>query len=447
MASIKIVRYKANQRKDGRAPLALRITEHRKPRYIFLKQYVLEKEWDAKAQRVTRSHPNSVRLNQFLLHELTKANSVILDAANENLTLSSKEMIHRVKGVGTRLSFFALGAERIEQKYQSGVFTVAKSERAILHNVKDFLDYRHTAPNEVVLSEIRQRRKERHKAGMRDKEYFHKEVARFRADTSLYFEDINQAFLERYKTFCKSHLGQKKRTTSNNLIFIRTLFNQAIKRQLVKQEHYPFAGDGEIIRLERGNKIGLEREEIERIETLDLKPGTNMWHTRNVWLFAFYFAGMRISDVISLKWSDIENGRLYYVMNKNEKPVSLKIPDKAAAILQLYRDSTQHEQVVIFPFLNGVDWHDEYAIFTKTKNATSLLNRYLKHIARLCDIKKNLSNHIARHSFGNLAGDTISPIMLQKLYRHSNLKTTINYQANFIHKDADDALDSVLNGT
>ena len=34
--------------------------------------------------------------------------------------------------------------------------------------------------------------------------------------------------------------------------------------------------------------------------------------------------------------------------------------------------------------------------------------------------------------------------MLQKLYRHSNLKTTINYQTNFIHKEADDALDTVV---
>jgi hypothetical protein len=53
--------------------------------------------------------------------------------------------------------------------------------------------------------------------------------------------------------------------------------------------------------------------------------------------------------------------------------------------------------------------------------------------------------HIARHSFGNIAGDTIHPPMLQKLYRHSDLKTTLNYQANFIHKEADEALENVIN--
>jgi len=35
--------------------------------------------------------------------------------------------------------------------------------------------------------------------------------------------------------------------------------------------------------------------------------------------------------------------------------------------------------------------------------------------------------------------------MLQKLYRHSHISTTMGYQANFIHKDVDDALESVLN--
>ena len=53
--------------------------------------------------------------------------------------------------------------------------------------------------------------------------------------------------------------------------------------------------------------------------------------------------------------------------------------------------------------------------------------------------------HIARHTFGNISGDKISIQMLQKLYRHTSITTTIGYQANFIHKDADEALDSVTN--
>jgi integrase/recombinase XerD len=52
--------------------------------------------------------------------------------------------------------------------------------------------------------------------------------------------------------------------------------------------------------------------------------------------------------------------------------------------------------------------------------------------------------HIARHTFGNISGDKIPIQMLQKLYRHSSVTTTINYQANFMHKDTDDALYKVI---
>ena len=98
-----------------------------------------------------------------------------------------------------------------------------------------------------------------------------------------------------------------------------------------------------------------------------------------------------------------------------------------------------------FLFLSGINEKNAEAIFRKTRNATKLFNKFLKRIAQEANIEKNLSNHIARHSFGNIAGDKIHPLMLQKLYRHSDLKTTLNYQANFIHKDADEALDSVIN--
>ena len=52
--------------------------------------------------------------------------------------------------------------------------------------------------------------------------------------------------------------------------------------------------------------------------------------------------------------------------------------------------------------------------------------------------------HIARHTFGNISGDRIPIQMLQKLYRHSNIETTINYQKAF-NRGVDEALDAVLN--
>ena len=74
-----------------------------------------------------------------------------------------------------------------------------------------------------------------------------------------------------------------------------------------------------------------------------------------------------------------------------------------------------------------------------------MIDKYLRtQVAPAAKITKPLTMHIARHTFGNISGDKIPVQMLQKLYRHTDIKTTIGYQSNFIHKDVDEALDAVI---
>jgi len=442
MASIKIVRRKNKQKKDGTAPLALRISKDYKTNYSFLGQYVLAKDWDEVQGKVKRSHPNSTRLNNFLMKNLTEAQDVVFETNNK---ISTNEIKNKVKGKGHQKSFFQVAAERVKMKYERETFSVARAELSILYNIEEFFKLKNSYDREKIIDEIKQRRKDRVSKGRKGEYSILDSLRDFKKKNNFYFEDINTAFLDKYKTFCMVYLGQKTRTITNQLIFIRTLFNIAIKDGVVDAKYYPFSGEKEKIRIGSGHKIGLTENEVERIEALELERGSSIWHTHNVWLVAFYFAGIRISDIVQLKWSDFRDGRLLYVMNKNEKPLSLKTPDKAALILDEYKKERKLNNGYVFPFLRNVNPSDAKDIFLKTRNATKLFNKYLKRIAQRCDIEKNLSNHIARHTFGNIAGDKIHPLMLQKLYRHSDLKTTLNYQANFIHKSADDALDKVIN--
>ncbi|TXK74892.1 tyrosine-type recombinase/integrase [Mesonia sp. K4-1] len=442
MAAIKIVRRKNKQRKDGTAPLALRISENYQTNYCFLGQYVLEKHWNKETGLVKRSYPNSQQLNNFLRKKLTEAHNISFQSNNE---VSPKEIKKKIISAKIRKSFFLLATERILQKYDRGTFSVAKSELSILFNIEEFLNLIKTKSKSKIIEDIKQRRNDRISRARKSKNSFLDGVNYFKKKKSLDFKDIDQSFIERYKTFCSSYLGQKTRTITNQLIFIRTLFNIAIKEGVVDIKYYPFAGNKEKIKLKSGNKVGLNRKEIRQIELLQLEEGSIMWHTRNIWLVAFYFAGIRISDILKLKWSDFKDNRLYYVMHKNEKPLSFKVPIKAEAILANYKKNKDNNSNYVFPLIQHANINDPEDIYRKVKSSTKKLNKYLKLIASECNIKKNLSNHIARHSFGNLAGDKIHPLMLQKLYRHSDLKTTLNYQANFIHRDADEALDSVIN--
>ncbi|WP_026451309.1 tyrosine-type recombinase/integrase [Aequorivita capsosiphonis] len=442
MASIKIVLRKNMIRKDNTIPLAIRISENYKTNYKWLGQYVLEKDWDKNAGKAKRTHPYSKKLNNFLMKKLTEANDIYFDSKKE---LTTKQVKQKLKGAGGSKSFFDVASDRVKNKYERGTFSVAKSELSILYNLEEFLNLSTAKEKVVIIHEIKERRKARISKGRKGEHSFMDSVAYFKKNKTLKFQDINESFLDKYKDFCLVYLGQKTRTITNQLIFIRTLFNKAIKIGVVDVKYYPFGGEKEKIRIGSSHKIGLTSNEIEKIEILELEPNTSIWHTKNVWLIAFYFAGIRISDAVQLRWSDFKDDRLLYIMHKNEKPVSLKIPEKAVNILSQYKNCIAENHGYVFPFLNTTNISDNEEVFKKTRNATKLFNKYLKRIAIQCDIDKNLSNHIARHSFGNIAGDRIHPLMLQKLYRHSDLKTTLNYQANFIHKDADEALDSVIN--
>ncbi|MEP1032622.1 site-specific integrase [Ekhidna sp.] len=444
MASIKIVLRKEKRKKDGTYPLAIRIIKDRKPKYIHTDQSIDIKHWDDKERRVKKSHPNSVRLNNLLLAKLKEANDIALEIETDNKSISSKEIRKKIARKGRSVSFFQYGAERVKGKFISGVYAVAKPERSILCNIEEFVNHKPSTPIDDARKAIQERRRNRIGSSRKKGYSFLNELKTFDKNTSLFFEDINTAWINQFKIFCTSHLEMKKRTITNQLIFIRTLFNEAISDGVVDAKHYPFAGDNEKIRIGSSHKIGLTKEEVEKIEMLDLKEGESIWHARNAWLIAYYFAGIRISDTLNLKWEDFKDGRLFYIMHKNEKPVSLKVPEKAQTILGLYKNKSSRKKDFVFDYLKKADPSNSHDLFVKARNATSLINKYLKRIAEMAGIDKNLSNHIARHTFGNIAGDRIHPLMLQKLYRHGDLKTTINYQANFIHKEADEALDSVI---
>jgi len=91
-----------------------------------------------------------------------------------------------------------------------------------------------------------------------------------------------------------------------------------------------------------------------------------------------------------------------------------------------------------------VDPQDARKVRTRIKTVTRTCNRHLLTIATYLKIDKKLSMHIVRHSFGNISGSKILIQILQKLYRHSSVTTTIIYQSNFMQDDVDYALDLVV---
>ena len=412
MATVKVVlRKKVN--KDGTYPLALRVTKDRKTSFIHLGYNLLEKEWDKTLQRVKKSHPNSVRLNNYILKQLAESNDKFLELASQKTEVSSYSVKQKLKSKGTA-SFFKSAQTYIDDLKRSGKYNQYTPDKSRLNNFRVFLK-----------------------------------------EQDLSFSDITVSLLEKFKVYLKAGIPhpEKKtvrhmsdRTIINHMVVIRSVFSRAIKEGTIDKKLYPF-GPGKIkIKFPDSAKIGLQPEEVQALEDLELPLNSTDNHARNLWLFSFYLAGMRVSDVFRLKWSDIQNERLHYSMGKNDKGGSLKLPIKALNIISQYESQKNHENDYIFPELKRIEENSGKFIIQRTiAFASSRIDKFLnKNIAPKMGLNKPLTMHIARHTFGNISGDRIPIQMLQKLYRHSSITTTIGYQANFIHKETDEALESVI---
>jgi integrase/recombinase XerD len=399
MASIKIVLRKVIKQ-DGTSPLAIRITQDRKTSYVYLNYSVHADDWDSEEQRVKKSHKNSVRLNKFLVNKLAEVMDNALDLVKDRKEASAFAVRKASKSKKDG-SVFAQAQAYLDQLEKSN-FNRYDADKPRIKKLKIFLQH------------------------------------------DIAFSDFSEGLVLRFKAWLKSEFGMAERTAINHLMVVRDIFSTAIKNGSCDPKYYPF-GRGKVqIAFPKSMKIGAEATEVATLECLDLSDDKFLHHARNLWLFSFYFAGMRVSDLFRLKWSDFQNGRLYYRMGKNEKVDSLKVSDKVQAILSQY-EAGKDDSDYVFPELKGLSVNSNLTQIQRTiKYKLKPVNSALRLIADRAGISKKLTMHISRHTFGSISGDRIPVQMLQKLYRHSNISTTIGYQASFINKDADDALDTVI---
>jgi integrase/recombinase XerD len=403
MATIKAVLRKNGAETTLGYPIAIRFTQNRKSKYHYINHYSKEKAWDPVLGKVKSTHPLHLSLNVLIANKKLEIEKHLLELENKNKSFSLEQLKQKVIGGQSPVSFFQYADKYVDSIFSRGKINVAKSERSRINKFKEFLKGR-----------------------------------------SVEFFEVDVAMLKNLKIHLLSNENSEK-TVNNYFITIRTIFNKAIAEGLIGREYYPFGGRDKIqLKSIDGKKIGLESDELDLIRKVKLTEDSPNWHTRNVFLLSFNFAGIRISDLLILRWSDIQNNRLQYTMGKNHANVSIPLSAEAKEIIACYRDDRKSIDDFVLPYLKHANLDDPEDVQRKINAAISNLNKRLKKIATQAKVYKNISNHISRHTFGNIAGDKIPISVLQKLYRHKSLNTTAVYQGNFIHKDTDEALLKVV---
>ncbi|MBI9064944.1 MAG: site-specific integrase, partial [Marinilabiliaceae bacterium] len=246
----------------------------------------------------------------------------------------------------------------------------------------------------------------------------------------IYLKQIDYAFLTDFEAFLRAYQptesGQRPlahNTVMKHLSRFRTLMNLAIK--LGWMEHYPFKAYK--LSYKQSDRKYLSKEELSRIEAKRFKI-ERLQLTKDLFIFSCY-TGLAYSDVVQLEPNHITigidgNNWIFTHRKKTDNAVRIPILPTAHYLIDKYKDHPRSLH-------NGT-------LFPKISNQK--LNGYLKEIADLCEVDKNLTFHMARHTFATTV--TLSngvPIeTVSKILGHHRIATTQIYARVVENKVSED---------
>ena len=163
-------------------------------------------------------------------------------------------------------------------------------------------------------------------------------------------------------------------------------------------------------------EVYLDKEELDAFRKMyvQLPEGTTLFKSLEMYLFSCY-CGLRISDVVTLKWSevDLENGLIVKMQVKTKEEVKAPIFEYTRALLLKKSNSGK---------LLGTDGY----VFGDS--CIQVINRRLKELAEMAGVDKHITFHSSRHTFATLlVMDGVSIYKIQKFLGHKSVGMTERY--------------------
>tara|TARA_R110002167_G_scaffold24375_2_gene85806 strand:- start:2804 stop:4012 length:1209 start_codon:yes stop_codon:yes gene_type:complete len=402
MITIKIVQRK-KKLSDGLYPIFLRITKDRQSKFYKTPFSSTISEWTTSTGTFNKKKNNHFQNNRLLVKIKDRAYKIATDLEVENpdYTLQDFDKRYRITFNPVSNDVFAFFDEIIEEMTFAGRIGNAKS-------------YKDTKTSVQIFHKLKK----------------------------LKFREVNSAFLSKYDAFLRSR-GGTDGGVGVKMRAIRALFNKAIARGVIKESLYPFK-TYKISRLRgKGFKRALDFEEILRIINLDLSDHPHLINTRNYFVFSFYTRGMNFADMMCLEWKDVEANVIYYTRAKTKGNFSIAIMPPVQKILDYYREHGYGNKYV-FPLLFREDYTPTQLADRKHK-MLGIYNIELKEVAKLCNITKNVSSYVARHSFANcLKQKGVATDVISESLGHQNLAVTQAYLKELDTEIVDKALEVLL---
>ncbi|MCU4174005.1 site-specific integrase [Carboxylicivirga sp. N1Y90] len=381
---------KTSVRKNGAVPICIRLTLNQSRAEVSTGITISPSSWDEVRQLIAEDNRDAEVYNNRLKKMISKL----------------QDIYNRLVSVGDEFDIVDIKNEFIGEKRTKGILEV-------------FDYYLKTIENNIghgyAFSTLQHYRVSRKKLYQFMMSVFN------RQDVKLSQIDYN--FLNQLDMYLKTEFKVHQNTAWNYHKHLRRVLNLAISMNYISKNPY----SNFKVKLLEPHRDFLTMGELKQIEIKNIEL-ERLSIVRDVFVFACY-TGLSFADVSKLKNDHIQirdDGNTWIIINRTKTKSKCIIPlfTKALQIIKKYKEYPQS-------MLNG-------KVLPVSSNQK--LNCYLKELAVICGVKKNLTMHMARHTFATTI--TLSngvPIeTVSRILGHNSLKVTQIYARVLENKVSED---------
>lgn len=365
---------------NGLVPIYTRITVNGQRIELSTNRFVEISKWSTEAGKMKGSSAEARSINTHLDLFRIKIIDVQMELIHKNINITSEALKSRLLGIHERqrtlIPIFKDHNNKIKElvgrEYASG--TLERYNTSLKHTT-EFLEWKYK------ISDI--------------------EISK-----------IDHAFITEYEFYLRS----VRNCANNTAVKYIKNFSKIIKICLANHwiDRNPFSNyKSKVKEVER---VYLSEGEIQNIINKDFQT-ERLSLVRDIFLFSC-FTGLAYVDVKNLTKSHISigiDGEKWIFTHRQKTETASKIP-----ILPL-------TQMIIDKYEHHPECNNQNKLLPILSNQK--MNAYLKEIAGVCEIEKELTFHIARHTFATTVTLTNGvPIeSVSKMLGHKNLRTTQHY--------------------
>ena len=238
--------------------------------------------------------------------------------------------------------------------------------------------------------------------------------------SDIALRDITLSFIRDYELFLPTNCALSNNVAAKMIQYLKKMVTLARNTGIIHAD--PFVNYH--IKVNRVDRGYLDQHEMIAImqKKITLK---RLEQVRDVFIFSC-FTGLSFVDVRNLKSTHIRenfDGNIW-IMTKRQKtdnPVNIRLLDVPKRIVEKYHGKLPFD--AILPTMSN-----------------QKMNCYLKELADICGIIKNLTFHMARHTFATTTtlANGVPIETVSKMLGHTNIKTTQIYARITDHKLSND---------